>query len=715
MSNVVTDSEKDNITYETHPSRRKFVNIAGLPLRGEYQRAACGWMIEKELRREESREKEEVSGGILADEVGLGKTYMMAGVLMGNPLKCTLIVTLTNIQLQWSKVLTDFSKAADLKDPRVELRCFKLPDKCSDLSEIMSTEDANDDSVQICVFTTYQQVRNRPQWMMSTKWDRVVLDEGHYIRNPKTSTFEAVKRLNAQHRWVLSATPIHNSIRDMLTLLDWIGLDVKRLTTKKRGRKKGSKNGAKKAAIPPVELGMVVDPHIHIHEILNTEDDLEIGEQGESDLTKMISSNVLRRTMKSESWNNQSLRLPDLINEEREITWCTDFERKLYDSLVTNINGRLLAQQSERTRSAKRNTSRDITIEGIMRLRQICVSYEIYEKSINKVFTKEREDYEDNEELENDDDFKESMAQDKTDNEFFFRTMTELDVSDAEVEKKRVRTDTKERLDNDNTPMSNIPFKLLIEDEDTDDENRVLNTTTTEVDENVTDHRYVNGGGVGGGLHVGGHSFNMMMLENPMADITRIATESKDRPKLSSKMQYLCERLRMDFERDDDSKVVIFTTFLEEMSIIQRELDKLNIDSCKLHGAMNIMQRDDVLQLFADKNSGVKVLIAQIVCSSTGLNLQYANIVYITSPTWNPCTETQAIGRVQRQGQTRTVRVVRLIMKDTIEQECLNTQKRKRKLIDRRLPCPPPPPPPSLSMKLDLFSDRSARPHTCDP
>ena len=49
------------------------------------------------------------------------------------------------------------------------------------------------------------------------------------------------------------------------------------------------------------------------------------------------------------------------------------------------------------------------------------------------------------------------------------------------------------------------------------------------------------------------------------------------------------------------------------------------------------------------------------------LNLTVASCVYILEPQWNPMVEYQAIARVLRLGQTRNVRVVRYIMKDTVE------------------------------------------------
>uniref|UniRef100_A0A3Q3WKV6 Uncharacterized protein n=1 Tax=Mola mola TaxID=94237 RepID=A0A3Q3WKV6_MOLML len=55
-------------------------------------------------------------------------------------------------------------------------------------------------------------------------WLRVVLDEGHIIRNPNAQMSKAVLDLKAQRRWILSGTPIQNSIKDMWMLLAFLRL-----------------------------------------------------------------------------------------------------------------------------------------------------------------------------------------------------------------------------------------------------------------------------------------------------------------------------------------------------------------------------------------------------------------------------------------------------------------------------------------------------------
>merc|ERR1712070_828855 len=60
--------------------------------------------------------------------------------------------------------------------------------------------------------------------LFSVQWRRVVLDEGHNIRNPKAKMSRAAHSLMAQSRWVLSGTPIVNSLKDLYSHIKFLRL-----------------------------------------------------------------------------------------------------------------------------------------------------------------------------------------------------------------------------------------------------------------------------------------------------------------------------------------------------------------------------------------------------------------------------------------------------------------------------------------------------------
>ncbi|XP_076935137.1 DNA repair protein RAD5B-like [Bidens hawaiensis] len=64
-----------------------------------------------------------------------------------------------------------------------------------------------------------------------------------------------------------------------------------------------------------------------------------------------------------------------------------------------------------------------------------------------------------------------------------------------------------------------------------------------------------------------------------------------------------------------------------------------------------------------------------------GLNLTAASNVFLMDPWWNPAVEEQAIMRIHRIGQKRTVCVRRFIVKDTVEERMQQVQARKQRMI----------------------------------
>lgn len=72
------------------------------------------------------------------------------------------------------------------------------------------------------VVISYESLRSDIDWAARVMWDYVILDEGHVIRSTKSKLAQAVKRLQAQHRLVLSGTPIQNSALELWSLFDFL-------------------------------------------------------------------------------------------------------------------------------------------------------------------------------------------------------------------------------------------------------------------------------------------------------------------------------------------------------------------------------------------------------------------------------------------------------------------------------------------------------------
>ena len=89
-----------------------------------------------------------------------------------------------------------------------------------------------------------------------------------------------------------------------------------------------------------------------------------------------------------------------------------------------------------------------------------------------------------------------------------------------------------------------------------------------------------------------------------------------------------------------------------------------------------------------DDPNYIDCIIVQIYAGGTGLNLQMFNSVWFSNISWNPAMEMQAIARSHRIGQTRKVKVRKVVINDTIDMKIILTQKKKMKVINEVLTNP---------------------------
>src|SRR5207245_5262686 len=65
----------------------------------------------------------------------------------------------------------------------------------------------------------YSQLRLLGESLVPIQWQAVILDEGQYIKNPSSQTAQVARALRANHRLVLSGTPIENRLMDLWSLM----------------------------------------------------------------------------------------------------------------------------------------------------------------------------------------------------------------------------------------------------------------------------------------------------------------------------------------------------------------------------------------------------------------------------------------------------------------------------------------------------------------
>ncbi|MFR2571625.1 MAG: DEAD/DEAH box helicase, partial [Clostridia bacterium] len=119
---------------------------------------------------------------------------------------------------------------------------------------------------------------------------------------------------------------------------------------------------------------------------------------------------------------------------------------------------------------------------------------------------------------------------------------------------------------------------------------------------------------------------------------------------------------------ESEHKILLFSSYTSMFEIIEKELEKLNIEYFKLVGNTLINKRIEMVDEF-NKNESVKVFLISLKAGGTGLNLTSADVVIHYDPWWNVSSENQATDRVYRIGQKNSVQVYKLITSNSIEEK----------------------------------------------
>ena len=175
----------------------KRLGTLGQQLR-DYQLNGVSWL---------SALAEQNLGGILADEMGLGKTVQtLAFLRLHRGHGPALIVCPTSLLANWQREAERFTP--DLKVLRID--GSNRPEKIARLAE------------HDLALTSYGLLRRDVEFYAGRSLAAVVLDEAQHIKNPETQNAQAAFSLSARQRFVLTGTPMENSVRDLWSLMNFV-------------------------------------------------------------------------------------------------------------------------------------------------------------------------------------------------------------------------------------------------------------------------------------------------------------------------------------------------------------------------------------------------------------------------------------------------------------------------------------------------------------
>lgn len=159
--------------------------------------------------------------GILCDDMGLGKTLQTICILAGDHYQRekdkasslpSLVICPPTLTGHWVYEVDKF-----LKDPKIliPLHYVGLP-VCREKLRCLIGSKCN------LVVASYDTIRKDIDFFSAVHWNYCVLDEGHIIKNGKTKSSKAIKMLKANHRLILSGTPIQNNVLELWSLFDFL-------------------------------------------------------------------------------------------------------------------------------------------------------------------------------------------------------------------------------------------------------------------------------------------------------------------------------------------------------------------------------------------------------------------------------------------------------------------------------------------------------------
>ncbi|HEV7869525.1 MAG TPA: DEAD/DEAH box helicase, partial [Chthoniobacteraceae bacterium] len=145
-------------------------------------------------------------GGILADEMGLGKTLQALAFLRASGGKAIIVCP--------SSLIFNWCREADRFTPELRVLPIQGPDRERLFGAPLAEADL--------VITSYPLLRRDAERYRDVEFTTAILDEAQHIKNPESQNAQSALMLRARHRFVLTGTPVENSIRDIWSLMNFL-------------------------------------------------------------------------------------------------------------------------------------------------------------------------------------------------------------------------------------------------------------------------------------------------------------------------------------------------------------------------------------------------------------------------------------------------------------------------------------------------------------
>ncbi|KAF5130393.1 DNA repair protein RAD5 [Metarhizium anisopliae] len=552
----------------------------------------------------------------------------------------TLVVAPMSLLSQWKSEAEKASKEGTMK---IEL--YYGNEKTTNLQALCSESNAS--QAPDLVITSYGVVlsefsslvakngdKSFHNGLFSLKFFRVILDEAHHIKNRSSKTARACYEISADHRWVLTGTPIVNKLEDLFSLVRFLGVEPW-----------NNFSFWKTFITVPFEAG----DFMRALDVVQT----------------VLEPLVMRRTKDMKTPDGQPLvPLPskqiDIVDVE-----LSKPERDVYDH-VFNQARRTFSRNVEAGTVMKAFTT---IYTQILRLRQSCchpilvrnrgiVADEVEAGAAADAATG----------LADDMDLETLVAHftattDEAVKDNFTYGANALEEIRSEAEKECPLCFDEPMNDQTVTGCWHSACRKCLLDFMKHESDRGAVPRCFNCREPLNQRDL---------FEVVRHDDEINMVSKPRMSLQRLGVNQS-----SAKVTALVSELRVLRKERPQMKSVVFSQFTSFLSLIEPALTRINVKFLRLDGSMAQKARAAVLEEFTERK-GFTVLLISLRAGGVGLNLTSAGRVFMMDPWWSFAVEAQAIDRVHRLGQEDEVVVKRFIVKQSVEERMLRVQDRKK-------------------------------------
>ncbi|KAJ4349000.1 DNA repair protein rad16 [Ascochyta clinopodiicola] len=579
-----------------------------------FQLEGLSWMI----RQEQTHYR----GGLLGDEMGMGKTIQAVSLIMSDyPAKAPTLVCVPPVALmQWSNEIREYTenKLNVLVYHGTNAKCKKMTVKDLKKFDVIMVSYNSLESLhrkETKGWSRGEDIIKEASPLHAIHFHRLILDEAHSIKSRNTGVAKACFALTGTYKWCLSGTPVQNRIGEFFSLLRF--LEVRPFADYFcRSCKCEKLHWATDDDHMCVACNHGASEHISVfnQELLNpiTGDDVDLREQALGKL-HMITARIMLRRMKRDHTNSMELPMKDIIIHNE---FFSEVERDFSTSIMSNSNRKFDTYVAQ---GVMLNNYANI-FGLIMQMRQVANHPDLLLKK---------------------------NAAEGSQNVYVCNICDEPaeDAIRSHCRHEFCRACVKDYMDTceasgTDADCPRCHIALTIDFEQPELEQDVDSVKKTSI-------------------------INRIKMEN-WTSSTKIEMLVYDLYKLRSKKQTL--------------KSIVFSQFTSMLQLIEWRLRRAGFNTVMLDGSMTPAQRQKSIDHFMT-NPDVEVFLVSLKAGGVALNLTEASRVFIVDPWWNPAAEWQSADRCHRIGQKRPCVITRLCIEDSVESRMVALQEKKAAMI----------------------------------